>query len=67
MFGKVFCLKLLYWLLVMRITFERFSVSFLSVFDCFDQLSVFVLFGGFVIYKRVFIDFKRFRTVLVEK
>ena len=32
----MFCLKLLYWLLVMRITFERFSF-FLSVFDCFDN------------------------------
>ena len=50
----------------MRITFERFSV-FLSVFDCFDQLSVFVLFGGFVISKQVFNDFKRFGTVLVKK
>ena len=38
-FGKVFCLKLFYWLLVMRITFERFSFLFIS-FDCFDQLSV---------------------------
>ena len=62
----MFCLKLLYWLLVMRIIFERFSV-FLSVFDCFDQLSVFVLFGDFVISKQVFNDFKRFRTVLVKK
>ena len=50
----------------MRITFERFSF-FLSVFDCFDQLSVFVLFGGFVISKQVFNDFKRFGTVLVKK
>ena len=40
---------------------------FLSVFDCFDQLSVFVLFGGFVISKQVFNDFKRFGTVLVKK
>ena len=39
----------------------------LSVFDCFDQLSVFVLFGGFVISKEVFNDFKRFGTVLVKK
>ena len=62
----MFCLKLLYWLLVWRITFKRFSV-FLSVFDCFDQLSVFVLFGGFVISKQVFNDFKRFGTVLVKK
>ena len=51
----------------MRITFERFSVSFLSVFDCFDQLSVFVLFGGFVISKQILNDFKRFGTVLVKK
>ena len=50
----------------MRITFERFTF-FLSVFDCFDQLSVFVLFGGFVISKQVFNDFKRFGTVLVKK
>ena len=50
----------------MRIPFERFSVL-LSVFDCFDQLSVFVLFGGFVISKQVFNDFKRFGTVLVKK
>ena len=50
----------------MRITFERFSF-FLSVFDCFDQLSVFVLFGGFVISKQVFNDFKRFGAVLVKK
>ena len=63
----MFCLKLLYWLLVIRITFERFSVFFLSVFDCFDLLSVFVLFGGFVISKQVFNDFKRFDTVLVKK
>ena len=62
----MFCLKLFYWLLVMRIPFERFSV-FLSVFDCFDQLSVFVLFGGFVISKQVFNDFKPFGTVLVKK
>ena len=40
---------------------------FLSVFDCLDQLSVFVLFGGFVISKQVFNDFKRFGTVLVKK
>ena len=62
----MFCLKLFYWLLVILITFERFSF-FLSVFDCFDQLSVFVLFGGFVISKQVFNDFKRFGTVLVKK
>ena len=60
----MFCIKLFYWLLVMRILFERFSV--LSVFDCFDQLSVFVLFGGFVISKQVFNDFKRFGTVLFK-
>ena len=41
--------------------------SFLSFFDCFDQLSVFVLFGGFVVSKQVFNDFKRFETVLVKK
>ena len=40
---------------------------FLSVFDIFDQLSVFVLFGGFVISQQVFNDFKRFETVLVKK
>ena len=40
---------------------------FLSIFDCFDQLSVFVLFGGFVFSKQVFNDFKRFMTVLVKK
>ena len=40
-------------LCLMRITFERFSF-FLSVFDCFDQLSIFVLFGGFVISTQVF-------------
>ena len=51
----------------MRITFERFSVSFLSVFDCFDRLSVFVLFSGFVISKQILNDFKRFGTVLVKK
>ena len=62
----MFCLKLFYWLLVIGIPFKRFSV-FLSVFDCFDQLSVFVLFGGFVISKQVFNDFKRFGTVLVKK
>ena len=62
----MFCLKLLYWLLVMRITFERFSVFFIS-FNCFDQVSVFVLFGAFVISKQVFNDFKRFKTVLVIK
>ena len=62
----MFSLKLIYLMLVMRILFERFSV-FLSVFDCFDQLSVFVLFGGFVISKRVFMDFQRFGTVLVKK
>ena len=39
---------------------------FLSVFDCFDQLSVFVLFGGFVISKQNFNDFKRFETVSVK-
>ena len=50
----------------MRITFEWFSI-FLSVFDCFDQLSGFVLFGGFVISKQVFNIFKRFGTVLVKK
>ena len=50
----------------MRNTFERFSF-FLSVFDCFDQLSVFLLFGGFVISKQVFNDSKRFGTVLVNK
>ena len=50
----------------MRITFKRFSV-FLSVFDCFDQLSVFVLFGGFVISKQVFNELKRFGIVLVKK
>ena len=62
----MFCLKLLYLIIVMRIPFERFSI-FSSVFDCFDQLSVFVLFGGFVISKQVFNDFKRFGTVLVKK
>ena len=62
----MFWLKLLYWLLVMTIIFEQFSF-FLSVFDCFDQLLVFVLFGGFVICKQVFNDFKRFGTVLVKK
>ena len=66
MFGKVFCLKLFHWLLVMRITFKRISV-FLSVFDCFDQLSVFVLFGGFVHFMQVFNSFKRFGTVLIKK
>ena len=50
----------------MRITFERFSVFSIS-FDCFDQLSVFVLFGGFIISKQVFNDFQRFGTVLVKK
>ena len=50
----------------MRITFKRFSF-FLTVFDCFDQLSVFVLFGCFVISKQIFNDFKRFGTVLVKK
>ena len=50
----------------MRIIFERISVFFIS-FDCFDQLSVFVLFGGFVICEQVFNDFKRFGTVLVKK
>ena len=40
---------------------------FKSVFDCFDHLSVFVLFGGFVISKQLFNDFKRFKTVLVQK
>ena len=62
----MFCLKLLYLIMVMKIPFERFQF-FLSVFDCFDQLSVFVLFGGFVISKQVFNDFKRFGTVLVKK
>ena len=41
--------------------------SFLSVFDCFDQVSVFVLFGGFVNSKQVFNDFKRFGTVLAKE
>ena len=61
----MFCLELLYWLLVMRITFEQFSFL-LTVFDCFDQLSIFVS-GGFVISKQVFNDFKRFETVLIKK
>ena len=47
--------------------FRAVFIFFLSVFDCFDQLSVFVLFGGFVISKQVFNDFKRFGTVLVKK
>ena len=47
--------------------FRAVFIFFLSVFDCFDQLSVFVLFGGFFISKQVFNDFKRFRTVLVKK
>ena len=46
--------------------FRAVFIFFLSVFDCFDQLSVFVLFGGFVISKQVFNDFKRFGTVLVK-
>ena len=49
----------------MRIIFERFSV-FLPVFDCFNYLSVFVLFGGFANSKHIFNDFKRFGTVLVK-
>ena len=47
--------------------FQAVFSFFLSVFDCFDQLSVFVVFGGFVISKQVFNDFKRFGTVLVKK
>ena len=55
----MFCLKLFSLIMVMRIPLSGFQF-FLSVFDCFDQLSVFVLFGGFVISKQVFNDFKRF-------
>ena len=62
----MFCLKILYWLLVMRITFEQFSV-FLSVLIVLTNFLVFVLFGAFVISKQILNDFKRFGTVLVKK
>ena len=51
----------------MKTAFSSGFHFFLSIFVCFDQLSVFVLFGGFVISKQVFNDFKRFGTVLVKK
>ena len=63
----MFCLKLLYWLLVMRIHFRKVFIFFYQFLTVLTQLSVFVLFGGFVISKQVFNDFKRFRTVLVKK
>ena len=54
----MFCLKLFYLMLVMRIPFERFSVFFIS-FDCFDQLSIFVLFDRF---GRLWANFDRLKA-----
>ena len=53
--------------MVMRIFFERFSVFFISFLTVLTQLSVYVLFGGFVISKQVFNDFQRFGDSFGQK